>query len=185
VRSAPGSRDIDQRLFTSVEDAEAELRAAVNRLEAGRAGGVPLHELRKLHAEVQRAFARATEAARALLNAEIAAHGGGRKAFRSAEVRHWQDYLNVVRTLRERHRMEQADDHGVMVPSAVQIGTRAAHPMQAGTEFEPEDLVAARLRQPRIGVDLEDVVDAVSGPVAHPALPDGRVVDSNPSAAVD
>lgn len=185
MRSAKRSHDIDQRLFTEVEDAEAELRAAVRRLESGRADGVSLHDLRGLHADVQRAFERSAGATKTLLNAEVSAHGGGRKAFTAPEVRHWQDYANTLRTLRERHRMEQADDHGVLLSSAVQIGSRAAHPMQAGTEFESEEFVAEHLREPRIGVNLERVVDAVSGPAAHPALSDGRVVDADPGAAVD
>jgi hypothetical protein len=61
-------------------------------------------------------------------------------------------------------------DLGVQIPTTVRVGSRAASgPHIAGVEFEPGDLVAATLPEPRIGVDLAAVVDAVGSPPAPPA----------------
>ncbi|MHB2022784.1 MAG: hypothetical protein ACYCO3_05580 [Mycobacteriales bacterium] len=57
-------------------------------------------------------------------------------------------------------RLVTIDEPGVRAPSVVRIGSRAAlAPHVAGLVFEPDDLVGSTLHQPRIGVDLEAVID--------------------------
>ncbi len=52
------------------------------------------------------------------------------------------------------------DDPGVHVAHTVRVGSRAANgPHIAGMVFEPDDLVAATLHEPRIGVDLQAIID--------------------------
>jgi hypothetical protein len=184
---ADGIPGPDRDLLEPVAKADAELRIAIDRLEVARLAGLPLHELRVLHLAVDRAFDRAARATDPVVKAVREAHavGASRRVHRDPQVRYWEDYANTIRTMRERHRMEESDDHGVLLSAAVRVGTRAANPMQAGTEFEPEDLVAERLRQPRIGVALGDVVDHAGDPTPHRALATGRVVDSDPASAVD
>lgn len=60
-------------------------------------------------------------------------------------------------------RRETLDDLGVHVPTAVRVGSRAATgPHIAGLVADPDDLVAATLHEPWIGVDLRATVDATT-----------------------
>ncbi|HET7311170.1 MAG TPA: hypothetical protein VFJ17_07580 [Mycobacteriales bacterium] len=57
-------------------------------------------------------------------------------------------------------RRASLDDLGVHVPASVRVGSRAANgPHIAGLVADPDDLVAATLHEPWIGVDLLEVVD--------------------------
>lgn len=57
-------------------------------------------------------------------------------------------------------RRSTLEDPGVRVPTTVRVGSRAANgPHIAGMVFEPDDLVAPTLREPRIGVDLQAIIE--------------------------
>lgn len=75
-------------------------------------------------------------------------------------------------------RRETLDDLGVHLPAAVRVGSRAASgPHVAGLVAEPDDLVAATLHQPWIGVDVRATVDGVTAePTAQPDRPAGSQV---------
>jgi hypothetical protein len=52
------------------------------------------------------------------------------------------------------------DELGVHVPTSVRVGSRAANgPHIAGMIADPDDLVGDTMHEPRIGVDLQAVVD--------------------------
>lgn len=95
-----------------------------------------------------------------------------RKATRSlpASVQVWSTELARLAQVGVWLRTVTAEDPGVLVPTAVRVGSRAANgPHIAGMVAEPKSLVAATLHKPRIGVDLRRVVDGVEGPRALPA----------------
>lgn len=67
-------------------------------------------------------------------------------------------------------RRSTLDELGVHVPYTVRVGSRAATgPHIPGLVFEPDDLVAATIHQPRIGAPLQEIIDGVGRRAA--ALP--------------
>lgn len=85
-----------------------------------------------------------------------------RKAVRSAAPasRFWTAELVRLAEIGVWLRRASLDELGVHLPTAVCVGSRAATgPHIAGMVAEPDDLVAATLHEPWIGVDLREVVD--------------------------
>lgn len=81
-------------------------------------------------------------------------------------------------------RRETLDDLGVHLPAAVRVGSRAANgPRIAGLVAEPDDLVAATLHQPCIGVDLQATVDAAVDEPTSSLAPPGVSVPTITKAA--
>lgn len=74
-------------------------------------------------------------------------------------------------------------DLGLRIPTVVRVGSRAASgPHIAGMAADPDDLVAAVLHEPWIGVDLREIVAGDASPAAavEPVPP---VVAAAPKAA--
>lgn len=98
--------------------------------------------------------------------------GRRRKATRTVPpaVRFWSNELVRLAEIDVWLRRETLDEIGVHVPGAVRVGSRAATgPHIAGLVADPDDLVAARLHQPWIGVDLQGIVDAGASAESSPA----------------
>jgi len=80
-------------------------------------------------------------------------------------TRPWSTELLRLTDIEVWLRRTTMDDLGVQIPTTVRVGSRAATgPHTAGLQFEPDDLVAATLHDPRIGVDLTAVIDAAGAP---------------------
>jgi hypothetical protein len=82
----------------------------------------------------------------------------------SPDVAAWSAELVRLSELDVWLRRTTLDDLGVHVPTTVRVGCRAANgPHIAGMVADPDDLVAATLHDPRIGIDLQSVVDHAQG----------------------
>lgn len=98
-------------------------------------------------------------------------------------TRPWSTELLRLTDIEVWLRRTTMDHLGVHIPTTVRVGSRAASgPHIAGLEFEPDDLVAATLHEPRIGVDLVAVVDAVGAP-PPPAAESTTTPGTTPRAA--
>ena len=126
-------------------------------------------EARVAAAELTRALRAATSAAaRALQMLDSKSGPGPRRAWRAGAAtrsavpasRFWAAELVRLAEIGVWLRRASLDDLGVHLPTCVRVGSRAATgPHIAGLVAEPDDLVAATLHQPWIGVDLLEVVD--------------------------
>lgn len=111
-----------------------------------------------------------------------------------AAARPWTAELVRLADLDGWLRRTTLDELGVHVPAAVRVGSRAASgPHIAGLVAEPDDLVAATLHEPRIGVDLWAVIDeldhhlggsAHTAPLAGPAAAALRYAAPAPDATL-
>jgi len=78
----------------------------------------------------------------------------------SADMASWSAELVRLTHIGVWLRRATLDDLGVHVPTAVRVGSRAANgPHIAGMVADPDDLVADTMHEPRIGVDLQAIVD--------------------------
>lgn len=136
-------------------------------------------EARTAAEELSRALRAATATVSRALQAAAATPAGSarrrgrrRKATRTVPpaVRFWSNELVRLAEIDVWLRRETLDEIGVHVPGAVRVGSRAANgPHIAGLVADPDDLVAATLHQPWIGVDLQGTVDAGVSAESSPA----------------
>lgn len=97
---------------------------------------------------------------------------GRRKAVRTVprSVQAWLTEFVRLAEIGVWLRRVTADEPGVLIPTVVRVGSRAATgPHVAGLVAEPQSLIDATLHEPRIGRDLQAIVDGVHQPTRPPA----------------
>ncbi|HVA59027.1 MAG TPA: hypothetical protein VNG13_00635 [Mycobacteriales bacterium] len=152
-----------------VNETERRMRAITGRPHTPAEARVAAHDLTLALREATAAVAAALQATEP---GPAPPHHRPRHATRAvpAEIRTWSAELFRLTDIGVWLRRTTLDDLGVHLPATVRIGSRAASgPHNPGLDFEPADLVAATLHQPRIGVDLPAAIDGEAAPAPRPA----------------
>lgn len=146
---------MDRTSTTDYRRLTQQLHRAERSLHDGRRQPVPLSVLRQAHQQIDRLLAASASVVADAVRVGTTPEPG---------IGSWTAEAARLRDARERHRFAVADMAGLLLPTTVQPASLAATgPHIAGMGFGPADPLVASEGQPRIGIELATVLDAVSG----------------------
>lgn len=153
--------DADRELAGQYVQLRAGAERAEQELHDTRVRGRTLEELRERNESLDHALGAALQAAVAGERSAMGMRGyddrlARRRAKQREDVRLWTAEVSMLRTVRERFRLQGMSRTGMLVPTHVQVGTHAmSSPSVPGAEPGMPDDVEQELDEPRVGVDLD------------------------------